>query len=249
MGRPAVAAQGRREAAFLPGPNPRARRGGALVRRHGLSPYTATNEWMHRLAAERLDGEIPDTLILLEHPPVYTAGRRWAPEHVRWPRERMEAAGAELHLVDRGGSVTFHGPGQLVGYPILDLGRRPDVLAYVRALEDVVIRACADAGVEGLGRNPVNSGVWAGHRKVCAIGVRVMRMRVTLHGFALNCTTDLSWYDAIVPCGLTDEGVTTLSALAGREITVDEMAPLVTSRFADVFGIDLAPAGAGLAGE
>jgi len=249
MGRPAVAAQGRREAAFLPGPAAQTRRRGTLIRRHGLSAYTPTNDWMHRLAAERLAGEIPDTLILLEHGPVYTAGRRWAPEHVRWPRERIEAAGAELHLIDRGGSVTFHGPGQLVAYPVLDLGPRPDVLAYVRALEDVVIRACADAGVEGLGRNPVNSGVWAGDRKVCAIGIRVMRMRVTLHGFALNCTTDLSWYDAIVPCGLTDEGVTTLSALAGREVTVDQMAPLVASRFADVFGVDLATAGAGSARE
>ena len=117
----------------------------------------------------------------------------------------MKEAGAELHFVDRGGSVTFHGPGQLVGYPILDLGLRPDVMAYVHGLEEVVIRACADAGVPDLGRNPVNSGVWAGDRKVCAIGVRVQRMRWTLHGFALNCT-GLSWYDAIVPCGLPTKG-------------------------------------------
>jgi len=213
----------------------------ALIRPQGLVPYAQANEEMHALAARRLAGEIPDTLILLEHPPVYTAGRRWKPEHLRWARDQMEAAGAELHLVDRGGSVTFHGPGQLVGYPILDLGIRPDVLAYVRALEGVVIRACEDTGVGGLGRNPVNSGVWAGDRKVCAIGVRVMRMRVTLHGFALNCTTDLSWYDAIVPCGLTDEGVTSLSQLAGREITTGEMAPLVAARFAEQFGLDLRP--------
>jgi len=212
-----------------------------LIRRQGLVPYAEADDEMHELAARRLAGEIPDTLILLEHPPVYTAGRRWKPEHLRWTKERMEAAGAELHLADRGGSVTFHGPGQLVGYPILDLGRRPDVLAYVRSLEEVVIRACADAGVDGLGRNPVNTGVWAGDRKVCSIGVRVMRMRVTLHGFALNCTTDLRWYDAIVPCGLTDEGVTTLSGLAGREITVAEMAPLVVARFEERFGLDLRP--------
>jgi len=216
-------------------------RAAALIRPRGPVPYAEANEEMHRLAERRLAGEIPDTLILLEHPPVYTAGRRWKPEHLRWAEEQMEAAGAELHLVDRGGSVTFHGPGQLVGYPILDLGRRPDVLAYVRALEDVVISACADAGVDGLGRNPVNSGVWSGDRKVCAIGVRVMRMRVTLHGFALNCTTDLSWYDAIVPCGLTDEGVISLSVLAGRHIAVDEMAPLVATRFAERFSLDLRP--------
>lgn len=154
----------------------------------------------------------------------------------------MKEAGAELHFIDRGGSVTFHGPGQLVGYPILDLGPRPDVLAYVHRLEEVVIRACADAGVDGLGRNPVNSGVWAGDQKVCAIGVRVQRMRWTLHGFAVNCTTDLSWYDAIVPCGLTDEGVTTLSRLAGREVTVAEMMPLIAARFDDVLGLRMSPA-------
>jgi lipoyl(octanoyl) transferase len=109
-------------------------------------------------------------------------------------------------------------------------------VGYVRALEEVVIRACADARIEGMGRNPVNSGVWAGDRKVCAIGVRVMRARVTLHGFALNCTTDLSWYDAIVPCGLANEGVTSLSLLAGREVTVDEVASPVATRFEEVFG-------------
>ena len=212
---------------------------GSLLRPTGLVPYGEAYELMHDLAARRARGQIGDTLILLEHPPVYTAGRRWKPEHLVWAEARMQEAGAELHFIDRGGSVTFHGPGQLVGYPILDLGPRPDVLAYVHRLEEVVIRACADAGVEGLGRNAVNSGVWAGDRKVCAIGVRVQRMRWTLHGFALNCTTDLSWYDAIVPCGLTDEGVTTLSRLASREVTVAEMMPLVAARFADVFNLDL----------
>jgi lipoyl(octanoyl) transferase len=171
---------------------------------------------------------------------VYTAGRRFKPEHVVWTEAQIQSAGAELHLIDRGGSVTFHGPGQLVGYPISDLGVRPDVQRYVHDLEEVVIGASADAGVGGLGRNPVNAGVWAEDRKVCAIGVRVARMRVTLHGFALNCSTDLSWFDAIVPCGLTDTSVTSLSALAGREVTVEEMTPLVERRFERVFGIDLA---------
>jgi lipoyl(octanoyl) transferase len=202
----------------------------------GLVPYDEANAWMHDLAAQRARDEILDTLILLEHPPVYTAGRRWKPEHLVWAESRMREAGADLRFIDRGGSVTFHGPGQLVCYPILDLGHRPDVMAYVRALEEVVIRACADAGVDGLGRNPANSGVWAGDRKLCAIGVRVQRMRWTLHGFALNCTTDLSWYDAIVPCGLSDEGVTSLSLVSEREVTVDEMRPLVADRFAEVLG-------------
>jgi lipoyl(octanoyl) transferase len=196
---------------------------------------------MHELAEQRLRGEIPDTLILLEHKPVYTCGKRWKPEHLRWAQAQMEAAGAELHFVDRGGSVTFHGPGQLVGYPIVDLGVKPDVLEHVRRLEEVVIRACADAGIYGLERNPVNAGVWAGDAKVCAIGVRVMRARVTLHGFALNCTTDLGWYDAIVPCGLSDHRVTTLSRLAGREVTVEEMAPMVVRHFGSVFDLDVMP--------
>jgi lipoyl(octanoyl) transferase len=190
---------------------------------------------MHELAERRLTGDIPDTLILLEHPPVYTAGKRWSPDHLVWAEEAMRARGAELHMVDRGGSVTFHGPGQLVGYPIVDLGPARDVVAYVRKLEEVVIRAAADLGVPDLGRNPVNSGVWHGDRKVCAIGVRVSHARVSLHGFALNCTTDLSWYEAIVPCGLSDHGVTSLSAVAGREVTVEEMTPHVIHRFEEVF--------------
>lgn len=210
-----------------------------LIRPAGPVPYGEAFDLMHGLAERRLAGEIPDTLLLVEHPPVYTAGRRWKPEHLVWAGAQIEAAGAELHFVDRGGSVTFHGPGQLVGYPIVDLGVRPDVPGYVHALEDVVIRACADAGVEGLGRNPINAGVWAGDRKVCAIGVRVMRARVTLHGFALNCATDLRWFDAIVPCGLTETGVVTLSLLAGRRITVEEMTPLVTRRFEEIFGVTL----------
>src|SRR5437773_3227437 len=153
----------------------------------------------------------------------------------------MESLGAELHELDRGGSVTFHGPGQLVGYPIVDLGVRPDVIRYLRRLEDVVISACGDVGVEGLAHDPQATGVWADDRKVCAIGVRVKRARVTLHGFALNCTTDLSWYDAIFPCGLTEQGVTSLSELAGREVTVEVMASLVAKRFADVFQRELIP--------
>jgi lipoyl(octanoyl) transferase len=210
-------------------------RDGWLIRPPGLVPYAAANALMHELAGRRLSGEVPDTLILLEHPPVYTAGKRWDPAHLLWAEDAMRAAGAEFHLADRGGSVTFHGPGQLVGYPIVDLGQKPDVVGYVRKVEEVVIRACADAGLGGLERNPVNSGVWAREQKVCAIGVRVERARVTLHGFALNCDTDVAWFDAIVPCGLADHGVTTLSRLAGREVRVQEMAPLVAARFEEVF--------------
>jgi lipoate-protein ligase B len=209
-----------------------------LIRPEGLVPYGAAFDAMHELAERRVAGEIPDVLILLEHPPVYTAGRRSDPTHVRWTGAEIETAGAELHHVDRGGSVTFHGPGQLVGYPILDLGTRPDVIAHLRRIEETVILACRDIGL-GLSRDPQATGVWAGRRKVCAIGVKLTRARVTLHGFALNCTTDLSWFDAIVPCGLADRGVTSLSELAGRPVTVEEMAPLVEAGFEQVFGLRL----------
>jgi lipoyl(octanoyl) transferase len=195
---------------------------------------------MHDLARRRAEGDEPDTLVLLEHEPVYTAGRRSDPLHVRWTQAQMRDAGAELHEVDRGGSVTFHGPGQLVGYPILDLGTRPDALAHLRRIEETIIRACREVGVE-LSRDPDATGVWAGDKKVCAIGVKLERARVTLHGFALNCTTDLSWFDAIVPCGLADRGVTSLSELAGREVAVEEMMPLVVRHFEDVFDVSLEP--------
>jgi lipoyl(octanoyl) transferase len=216
-------------------------RRGRVDQLDGLVPYRVAYERMHDLADRRARGEVPDTLILLEHPPTYTAGRRSDPTHLRWTRAQMEAIGAELHEVDRGGSVTFHGPGQLVGYPIVDLGVKPDVMRHLRMLEEVVIRVGRDVGVE-LHRDPDATGVWAGDRKVCAIGVKLTHARVTLHGFAVNCTTDLTYFDAIVPCGLADRGVISLSELAGREVTVAEAAPLVVRHFGDVFEMDLRPA-------
>jgi lipoyl(octanoyl) transferase len=210
-----------------------------LVRPRGLVPYEPANRAMHELADRRLEGDVPDTLVLLEHEPVYTGGRRSHDEHLVASADDIRERGAELHRVDRGGSFTFHGPGQLVGYPVLDLGPRPDALRYVRRLEEAVILAGRDAGIE-LHRSDVQTGVWSGTDKVCAIGVRIKRMRVTLHGFAVNCSTDLRWYDAIVPCGLEATGVTSLSRLAGRSVEVDEMAPLVAHRFAEVFDVRFA---------
>lgn len=214
-------------------------RAGRLIRPPGPVAYGPMNETMHRMAGERLSGRIPDTLILLEHEPVFTAGRRSKSEHLLWNEERIHRAGAELHRIDRGGSVTFHGPGQLVGYPILDLGPRPDAIAHLGRIEEVVIRAAADAGIALDRTSGVQTGVWSQGRKVCAIGVRLMRARVSLHGFALNCTTDLGWFKAIVPCGLPENDVTSLSALAGRVVTVEEMTPLVLHHFEEVFGLRL----------
>jgi lipoyl(octanoyl) transferase len=209
-----------------------------LIRPAGLVDYDDANAAMHELAQERLAGRGRDALILLEHPPVFTAGRRSRPEHLVWSEPEAVARGAAVHHIDRGGSFTFHGPGQLVGYPILHLGARPDAVAYLRGLEDAVIRTGAALGVELHRRDDVQTGVFAGDDKVCAIGVRLMRTRVTLHGFALNCDTELSWFDGIVACGLPDNGVTSLSALLDRDVTVDEVRPIARRALADVFGLD-----------
>ncbi|MEX2274486.1 MAG: lipoyl(octanoyl) transferase LipB [Actinomycetota bacterium] len=211
-------------------------RPGWLLEPSGVIEYHRANEAMHELADRRLEDDVPDSLVLLEHPPVFTAGRTSKPDHAVWDEDRFRATGAEVRHIDRGGSFTFHGPGQLVGYPIVDLGSRPDAIGYIRNLEEVVIRAAADLGIP-LHRSPVQTGVWSGDRKVCAIGVRIKRMRVTLHGFAINCTTDLSWFDAIVPCGLASTGVTSLSALSGRAVTIRELSPLVRARFSEVFAM------------
>jgi lipoyl(octanoyl) transferase len=212
-------------------------RRGWLIAPEGLIPYDAANDWMHRMAERRLAGEIPDTLILLEHPPVFTAGRRARPEHLLWTNDEAEARGAQVRRIDRGGSFTFHGPGQLVGYPIIDLGVRPDAESHLRRMEEIAIRAGADIGATLARRPDVQTGVFAGQDKVCAIGVRLMRARVSLHGFALNCDTDLEWFRGIVACGLPDNGVTSLSHVVGRGVTVREMLPLVVRHASDVLGL------------
>jgi lipoate-protein ligase B len=211
-------------------------------------PYDVANAAMHDLAARRLAAEVPDTLIVLEHPPVFTAGRRAKDEELLWNEASIEARGGLVRKIDRGGSFTFHGPGQLVGYPILGLGVTPDAAGYLRRLEEVVIRACAAVDVRVTRRDDVQTGVWAGDDKVCAIGVRLLRTRVTLHGFALNCDTDLAWFDGIVACGLPDHGVTSLSRLLGRTVSVDEMRPHVVRAFGDVFGLALDDAPEPIAG-
>lgn len=219
-----------------------------LVRPEGPVPYGPANAAMHRLAERRLAGEIPDTVILLEHPPVFTAGRRARPDELLWSPDELAARGAEVHRIDRGGAFTFHGPGQIVGYPILDLGPKPDAAAHLRRMEEAVIRTASDFGITLDRRADVQTGVWHGDDKVCAIGVRLMRARITLHGFALNCDPDLSWFDGIVACGLPGRGVTSLTRLAGRPITVVEVRPVLERHLADVFAIHLVPAAEAIAG-
>jgi lipoate-protein ligase B len=222
------------------------RRAVRLLEPAGLVPYGVANEAMHSLAERRVAGEVPDTLILLEHPPVFTAGRRAKPDELLWSEDEVAARGGEVHRIDRGGSFTWHGPGQLVAYPILDLGSRPDAVGYLRRLEEVVIRSAADLGVALHRRDDVQTGVWAGDDKVCAIGVRLMRARVTLHGLAVNCDPDLSWFRGIVACGLPLHGATSLTELAGRPIRTGDLRPRLIRRFEDVFGVCLEPAGGDL---
>jgi lipoyl(octanoyl) transferase len=178
-------------------------------------------------------GAEPDTVWLLEHPPVFTAGKRTAPDD-----RPADPGGAPVIDVDRGGMITFHGPGQLVGYPIVRLPDHVKVVDYVRRVEEALIRVCGDLGV-ATARVPGRSGVWLGaedgrpERKVAALGIRVSQ-GVTMHGFALNCDVDLGWYDRFVPCGISDAGVTSLSAELGRDVTVGEVVPSVRRHLGDL---------------
>ncbi|MFE0464268.1 lipoyl(octanoyl) transferase LipB [Kitasatospora sp. NPDC058965] len=240
----------------------------------GLVPYQEAWAEQQRLHALRMADEIPDTVLLLEHPPVFTAGKRTKPED-------LPLDDTPVVQVNRGGEGTWHGPGQLVGYPIVKLPEPMDVVAYVRRLEEALIRACADLGVtstrvEGrsgvwvLGRElpdaqvdpaqvidigkltlrmglplgidprlagpeyaPSNAGQRGDDRKLAAIGVRVAR-GVTMHGFALNCNPDMTWFDRIIPCGIRDAGVGSLSTELGRDVPVAEAVPSVEKRLAEV---------------
>jgi len=195
----------------------------------GLVPYEQAWAEQRRRHATRVAGESPDTVLLLEHPPVYTAGKRTLPEE-------RPVDGTPVVDVDRGGKITWHGPGQLVGYPIVALPEPVDVVGHVRRIEEALILACADLGV-ATARVAGRSGVWVTgggpDRKVAAIGVRVAQ-GVTMHGFALNCDCDLGWFDRIVPCGITDATVTSLSREAGRDVTVAEATRFVEKRLLEV---------------
>lgn len=184
--------------------------------------------------AERAAGLSPDRLFTLEHPHVYTLGRGADRANVLASEDDLAAAGASLVATGRGGDVTYHGPGQLVGYPIISLKPdRCDVHAYVRDLEEVLIRSLADFGVSS-GRIPGLTGVWVGNAKIAAIGVRIARW-VTSHGFALNVATELDRFAAIVPCGITDKSVTSLDRQIGRSVPLDEVAETVAHHFGEVF--------------
>jgi lipoyl(octanoyl) transferase len=201
-------------------------------------PYDRATALQLDLAAARSQGAIPDTVILLEHPPTLTIGRSTdLAAELPLGTEGYEALGWDVVTTPRGGRATFHGPGQLVGYPILDLrAHGQDLRRYVHDLERVLVRACGALGVEATTREGADHvGVWAADRKLASLGIRADRWIVT-HGFALNVDPDLAWFDRIVPCGIADKGVTSLAGLTGQPIAVEQVIPAVTAAFADVFG-------------
>jgi lipoyl(octanoyl) transferase len=206
------------------------------VRRLGRVPYAEALALQRSLVDERRAGRTGDLLLLLEHPHVLTLGVRGdgGRSHILAAPDALAARDVEVHESGRGGDITYHGPGQLVGYPIIDLQPdRCDVHRYVRDLEEVLIRTVADYGIEA-GRVDGLTGVWVGREKLAAIGVRIARW-VTSHGFALNVTTDLQYFDLIVPCGIADRGVTSLATLLGRPVEQMEVENRVAGHFSEVF--------------
>jgi len=208
----------------------------------GRIGYAEALDLQNRLASETTG---VDRLLLLEHPHTYTLGSSARDEHLLMPPEELERLGIEVFRADRGGDITYHGPGQLVGYPIIHLQRetlRADFIGYVRNLEQVIIATLADYGIHAY---PIKglTGVWVdtprGEAKIAAIGVRINVRAVTKHGFALNLNTDLSYFDGIVPCGIRDKGVTSLAALLGAPVDESEAAWRLIAHFGDVFGFEM----------
>ncbi len=201
----------------------------------GTVKYSDAWELQKELYRLRLNGEIPDTLLLLEHPHVYTLGKAANKENVIAKPEFIQSHGIEIFEIDRGGDVTYHGPGQIVGYAILNLAEwKKDAHEYLRAIEETIIRTCADYGIETK-RHPEYTGVWRGDNKICAIGVKISRW-ITMHGFAFNVNTDLDLFNGIIPCGIKEKGVTSLSRELNRGISLHEVKKKIVKNFAKVFG-------------
>jgi lipoyl(octanoyl) transferase len=199
--------------------------------RAGTVPYRRAWAWQRALVERRAAGEVPDVVLLLEHPHVYTIGKRGSDADVLASPAWLAAQGAEVVHSDRGGQVTYHGPGQLVGYPICLLDQHPDVWRFVGRVEQALTEVATGFGLQARGERGDLTGVWVGDAKLAAIGMRVSR-GVTSHGFALNCATDLARFNAIVPCGLPEAAACSLSGLLGREVPVAEVLPLVEARLA-----------------
>jgi lipoyl(octanoyl) transferase len=203
--------------------------------RGGTVGYRRAWSWQRTLVERRLAGEVPDVVLLLEHPHVYTVGKRGSEADVLASPEWLAARGAEVVRTDRGGQVTYHGPGQLVGYPITRLHPEPDVLRFVGRVADALAGVAGELGIDARTDTGLHTGVWVGDAKLAAIGMRVSRA-VTSHGFALNCATDLAMFDAIVACGLPEARACSLSGLLGRSVGVADALPLVERHLAERLG-------------
>jgi len=209
-----------------------------LFCRLGTVDYAEAHRLQKELQAKRIAGGIGDTVLLLEHPPVLTLGRSAKEQHVLAPQGALEARGISVHEVGRGGDVTYHGPGQLVAYPIIDLKPdRCDVRKYMWSLEETMIRTCADFGLSATRVDGLN-GAWIDDRKIGAVGVRISRW-VTMHGLALNANSDLTHFDLIVPCGIRDKAVTSLSAELGRTVVGADVIEPLARHFAELYDTDI----------
>lgn len=209
------------------------------VLRLGRVDYLGAWELQRDLARRRSAGALGDTLVLLEHPHTYTFGRLPKPEQLLLTREELARQGIALVESDRGGDITYHGPGQIVGYPILKLARHGgDVLRYLRMLEETIIVALAGLGIAGE-RIGGLTGVWVGGEKICAIGVKLSAGGVTMHGFALNVTTEMRYFGQIIPCGIADRGVTSIERALGAAPPQPEVERRVVGAFGEVFGVEM----------
>ncbi len=204
-----------------------------------LSPYAGAWDLQKQLVEARQHGRIGDGLVLVQHEPVFTLGRSSRPEHLPYPRQALAQLGFDVFEIERGGSVTYHGPGQLVGYLILDLrSYGDDVVKYMRSLEATILATLGDFDIDAQ-RIRGFPGVWAGEEKIAAVGVAVKR-KVTMHGFALNVDPDLSHFGYINPCGL-NKPVTSMRKVLGRPVPIDEVSRAYTRRFSEVYGLTLSP--------
>ncbi|MGE5431278.1 MAG: lipoyl(octanoyl) transferase LipB [Syntrophomonadaceae bacterium] len=203
----------------------------------GLMDYERAWELQRRTFDLRRNNDIPDTLYLLEHPHTYTLGKVADRKNLISPENVLKEKGISVYDIDRGGDITYHGPGQIVGYPILDLAQwKQDTHLYLRSIEEVIILTCRDYGLEA-GRIEKLTGVWIEDRKIAAIGIKVSRW-ITMHGFAFNINTDLSLFNGIIPCGITDKSVTSLSKELGREVDMTEVKERIVNNFKNIFNYD-----------
>lgn len=199
--------------------------------------YKEAWDLQKEIFSKRVSGEVGDYLFLLEHPNTYTLGKTAHKENLKGSDKYLKENNISVYDIDRGGDITYHGPGQIVGYPILDLNNwSKDTHKYLRALEEVIINTCKDFGLN-CERNPKHTGVWIGEKKIAAIGIKVSRW-ITMHGFAFNVNTDLNLFEGIIPCGIQDKAVTSLSRELGTEIKISEVKEKLLKSFIEVFSYD-----------